>query len=405
MFNIDQIRASFPLIHQGSTQKTPLAYLDNAATTQKPQTVIDRLRAYYESENANIHRGIYELARKATDDYENARTKIKELLNADQSNEIVFTRGTTESINLVAQSFLAPTLQANDEVVVTAMEHHSNLVPWQMICKKHGAKLRIIPINDDGEVLMDEYQQLLNDKTRMVAIVHISNSLGTINPIAEMTHLAKQKGIPVLIDGAQSVSHMPIDVQALDCDFFAFSGHKMYAPTGIGALYGKAAHLNAMEPYQFGGEMIRTVGYEDSTFNTIPHKFEAGTPNIAGAIGLGAAIDFVKQVGLANIHQHMDELLQYGTEKLKGIDGLRLIGTARQKTSIISFLLGDVHPHDMGTILNESGVAIRAGHHCTMPLMRRFEIPGTARASFAMYNTKAEIDQLAEALKKVQAIF
>ncbi|HAS39049.1 MAG TPA: cysteine desulfurase CsdA [Microscillaceae bacterium] len=405
MFQIDQIRTTFPLINQGSQQSPPLAYLDNAATTQKPLEVIQRIQAYYENENANIHRGIYDLARQATDDYEAARQKAKNLLNAAKTEEIIFTRGTTESINLVAQSFLDAQLKAGDEVVITAMEHHSNLVPWQMLCKKRGASLKIIPVNDAGEVILEEYRQMLNDKTRMVALVHISNSLGTINPIVEMTQLAKQKGIPVLIDGAQSVSHMEIDVQALDCDFFAFSGHKMYAPTGIGVLYGKAAHLNAMEPYQYGGEMIRTVGYEESTFNTLPHKFEAGTPNIAGAIGLGAAIDFIQKIGLPHIHQHLDDLLQYATEKLGNIQGLRLIGTAQQKTSIVSFLLDDVHPHDMGTILNESGVAIRAGHHCTMPLMRRFGIPGTARASFAVYNTKAEIDQLAEALKKVQAIF
>ncbi|OJJ22897.1 cysteine sulfinate desulfinase [marine bacterium AO1-C] len=405
MFQIDQIRASFPLIHRGSQQPIPLAYLDNAATTQKPQEVIQRVQTYYENENANIHRGIYDLARQATDDYEAARVKVQNLLNASKTQEIIFTRGTTESINLVAQCFLAPMLKPGDEVVITAMEHHSNLVPWQVLCKKHQAHLKIIPINDAGEVMMEDYRALLNDKTRMVALVHISNSLGTINPIAEMTQLAKQKGIPVLIDGAQSVSHMEIDVQALDCDFFAFSGHKMYAPTGIGVLYGKTARLNAMEPYQYGGEMIRTVSYEDSTFNALPHKFEAGTPNIAGAIGLGTAIDFIQKVGLHNIHQHMDDLLQYATETLQAIEGIRLIGTAQQKTSIVSFLLDDVHPHDMGTILNESGVAIRAGHHCTMPLMRHFEIPGTTRASFAMYNTKAEIDQLAEALKKVQAIF
>jgi len=405
MFQIDQIRAAFPLINRGSQQSTPLAYLDNAATTQKPQEVIQRIQAYYESENANIHRGIYDLARKATDDYEAARLKAKNLLNAAHTKEIIFTRGTTESINLVAQSFLGARLKAGDEVVITAMEHHSNLVPWQVLCKKQGAQLRIVPVNDAGEIILEEYHKMLTDKTRMVALVHISNSLGTMNPIVEMTQLAKQKGIPVLIDGAQSISHIKIDVQALDCDFFAFSGHKMYAPTGIGVLYGKATHLNAMEPYQYGGEMIRTVGYDESTFNTLPHKFEAGTPNIAGAIGLGAAIDFIQKVGLPHIHQHLDELLQYATEKLGEIQGLRLIGTAKQKTSIVSFLLDDVHPHDMGTILNESGVAIRAGHHCTMPLMRRFGIPGTARASFAMYNTKAEIDQLAEALKKVQAIF
>ena len=405
MFQIDQIRSAFPLIEQGSNQPTPLAYLDNAATTQKPREVIQRLQAYYESENANIHRGIYELARQATDDYEATRTKVQHLLNAQKNQEIIFTRGTTESINLVAQCFLAPTLKPGDEVVITAMEHHSNLVPWQILCKKHQAQLKIIPINDDGEIILEAYQQMLTDQTRMVALVHISNSLGTINPIVEMTQLAKKRGIPVLIDGAQSVSHVAIDVQALDCDFFAFSGHKMYAPTGIGVLYGKEAHLNAMEPYQYGGEMIRTVDYEESTFNGLPHKFEAGTPHIAGAIGLGAAIDFIQKIGLDNIHRHMDDLLQYATEKLQTIEGLRLIGTAQQKTSIVSFLLDEVHPHDMGTILNESGVAIRAGHHCTMPLMRRFGIPGTARASFAMYNTRAEIDQLADALKKVQAIF
>jgi cysteine desulfurase/selenocysteine lyase len=303
------------------------------------------------------------------------------------------------------RSFLAPQLQAGDEIVVSAMEHHSNLVPWQILCKECGAHLRVIPINDKGEVLVNEYQQMLSSKTKMVALVHISNTLGTINPIEEMIALAKKQQVPVLVDAAQSVSHQKIDVQALDCDFLAFSGHKMYAPTGIGVLYAKTAHLEAMQPYQYGGEMIRTVSYEQSTFNRLPYKFEAGTPNIAGAIALGAAIDYIQTLGLVNIEAHLQQLLDYATEKLSSINGLRLIGTAAHKSSIISFLLDDVHPHDMGTILNEAGVAIRAGHHCTMPLMQRLRVPGTTRASFAVYNTFAEVDQLAEALLKVQAIF
>lgn len=405
MLNINQIRQDFPLIYQSSQATTPVAYLDNAATTQKPRLVIQRIQEYYETGNANIHRGIYALAQKATQDYENARHKVKEFINAPTSSEIIFTRGTTESINLVAQCFLSLRLKAGDEVVVTGMEHHSNLVPWQVLCKKHGATLRIVPINDDGEVIVSAYEQLLTEKTRLVALVHTSNSLGTINPVEVMTKMAKQQNIPVLIDGAQSVAHQVIDIQALGCDFFAFSGHKMYAPTGIGVLYAKTAHLETMTPYQYGGEMIRTVSYEESTFNRIPHKFEAGTPNIAGAIALSSAIDYIQQLGLSNIQQHLDDLLCYATQQLQAIDGLKVIGTAEHKTSIISFLLDDIHPHDMGTILNEAGVAIRAGHHCTMPLMRHFNIPGTARASFAVYNTLEEVDQLVAAIKKVHNIF
>ncbi|WP_299464237.1 aminotransferase class V-fold PLP-dependent enzyme [uncultured Microscilla sp.] len=405
MINIQKVRADFPLISRGAQKKVPLAYLDNAATTQKPASVINCINTFYETGNANIHRGIYDLAQQATQNYEIARTKVKNLLHAANAHEVVFTRGTTESINLVMQAFLAPQLQPNDEVVVSAMEHHSNLVPWQALCKQCGARLRIVPINDKGEVLLDEYAQMLSEKTKMVALVHISNTLGTVNPIGEMTALAKKQQIPVLIDGAQSVSHRAIDVQALNCDFFVFSGHKMYAPTGIGVLYGKAAHLEAMEPYQYGGEMIQTVTYEQSTFNRIPYKFEAGTPNIAGVIALGAAIDYIQALGLPNIEAHLKQLLEYATQKLSTIDGVKIVGTASDKSSIISFLLDEVHPHDIGTVLNESGVAIRAGHHCTMPLMRRLGVPGTARASFAVYNTLAEVDQLAEALLKVQKIF
>lgn len=405
MLNINQIRQDFPLICQSSQASTPVAYLDNAATTQKPRTVIQRLQEYYETGNANIHRGIYALAQKATQDYENARQQVQAFINASTSSEIIFTRGTTESINLVAQCFLALHLKTGDEVVVTGMEHHSNLVPWQVLCKKHGAVLRIVPVNGAGEVILPAYEQLLTKKTRLVALVHTSNSLGTINPVEVMTKMAKQQNIPVLIDGAQSVAHQAIDVQALDCDFFAFSGHKMYAPTGIGVLYAKVAHLETMTPYQYGGEMIRTVSYENSTFNRIPHKFEAGTPHIAGAIALSSAIDYIQQLGLSDIQDHLDNLLRYATQQLQTIDGLKIIGTAQHKTSIISFLLNDIHPHDMGTILNESGVAIRAGHHCTMPLMRHFDIPGTTRASFAVYNTLEEIDQLVAAIKKAYNIF
>lgn len=405
MINLQEIRANFPLISQSAQQHTPLAYLDNAATTQKPRQVIDCIKTYYEAENANIHRGIYTLAQQATDRYEYARNKVQQFVNAANLQEIVFTRGTTESVNLVMRSFLAPQLQAGDEIVVSAMEHHSNLVPWQILCKERGAHLRVIPINDKGEVLLNEYQQMLSSKTKMVALVHISNTLGTVNPIEEMIGLAKKQQIPVLVDAAQSVSHQKIDVQTLGCDFLAFSGHKMYAPTGIGVLYAKTAHLEAMQPYQYGGEMIRTVSYEQSTFNRLPYKFEAGTPNIAGAIALGTAIDYIQTLGLVNIEAHLKDLLTYATEKLSSINGLRLIGTAAHKSSIVSFLLDDVHPHDMGTILNEAGVAIRAGHHCTMPLMQRLRVPGTTRASFAVYNTLTEIDQLAEALLKVKAIF
>lgn len=405
MIHLQKIRANFPLISQGEQKTTPLAYLDNAATTQKPRQVIDCITAYYEQGNANIHRGIYDLAQQATNHYEAARSKVQAFLNAPSPQEIVFTRGTTESVNLVTRAFLANQLQAGDEVIVSAMEHHSNLVPWQVLCQEQGAHLRIAPINSKGEIELNEYKKMLSRKTKMVALVHISNTLGTVNPIAEMIALAKKQHIPILVDAAQSVSHQKLDVQALDCDFLVFSGHKMYAPTGIGVLYAKATHLEAMQPYQYGGEMIRTVNYEQSSFNRIPYKFEAGTPNIAGAIALGAAIDYIQELGLANIEAHLKQLLNYATEKLSSINGLRIIGTATHKSSIVSFLLADVHPHDMGTILNESGVAIRAGHHCTMPLMQRLKVPGTARASFAVYNTFAEIDQLAKALLKVQSIF
>lgn len=405
MYPIEQIRQDFPILQIKNRQGKPLVYLDNAATTQKPRAVIDRLQAYYAEGNANIHRGIYELAQKATEDYEESRVKIQKFIGAKHAEEIIFVSGTTEGINLVASSFLAPRLKAGDEVMITAMEHHANLVPWQILCQQCQAKLVIIPIDEQGDVNMEIYRQLLNKRTRFVTLVHTSNTLGTINPVEEMIALAKERDIPVLIDGAQSIAHQKIAVQEMNCDFFTFSGHKIYGPTGIGALYVKKELLEKMNPYRYGGEMIRTVSYEKSTFNRVPHKFEAGTPHISGAIGLGAALEYVQKIGIENIKAHLQMLLEYATPKMLAIPGLRIIGQAQQKSSIISFLINEVHPHDIGTILNESGVAIRAGHHCTMPLMHYYEIPGTARASFGLYNNLEDIDKLLEALQEVERIF
>lgn len=395
------IRKDFPLF----SGDRPLIYLDNAATTQKPQSVIDSITNYYNSSNANIHRGAYTLAMKATNAYEAARVKIQQFINAQSEKEIIFTRGTTEAMNLLVTGFARPRLQSGDNLVISGMEHHSNLIPWQMLCQEKGAELRVIPMNEKGELDLAVYEQLLDDRTQLVSVVHISNSLGTINPVEEMIHLAHKKGIPVAVDGAQSVAHQTIDVQKMGCDFFAFSGHKLFGPTGIGALYGKKELLDAMTPYQYGGEMIRTVTYETTTFNQLPYKFEAGTPNIAGAIGLGAAIDYVNEMGMENIQSYTSDLLEYATGKILSVNGLRIIGEAKAKSSIISFTLDPVHPHDIGTILNESNIAIRTGHHCTQTVMQAFKIPGTARASMTIYNTREEIDQLVVALGEVKKIF
>lgn len=397
----ESIRAQFPVFRT----YPDLAYLDNAATTQKPTSVIQAVSAFYESENANIHRGIYQLAAKATDRYEGVRDQVADFIRARERETVIFTRGTTEGINLVAQGFLQPQLQVGDEVLITAMEHHANLVPWQVICAQQGARLRVIPVSDAGELDMDAYTDLLSDRTRMVAAVHISNTLGTVNPIQQLIEQAHAGGIPVLVDAAQSIAHESLDVQALDCDFLVFSGHKMYGPTGVGVLYGKRKHLDAMPPWQYGGDMIRLVSYEKTTFAPLPNKLEAGTPNIAGVAGLGAAIDFLQTLDPAAMRAHLHELSSYARQQLSAIPDLRIIGEAAQYSSIVSFFLAHIHPHDIATFLDHSDIAVRAGHHCTQPLMDRMGIPGTARASFALYNTRAEIDRLVIALNDMIAFF
>ncbi len=397
-------RTDFPIL-KTSVQGKPLVYLDNAATTQKPQTVIDAESEYYANCNANVHRGVHTLSMHATDAYEAARVKVQYLINAARPDEIVFVRGTTEAINLVAQSYGHSRLRAGDEIILSQMEHHSNIVPWQMLCQQTGANLRVIPVNDSGELELELYEALLNERTRVVAVTHVSNSLGTINPVKSVIDLAHQRGVPVLLDGAQAIAHLPVDVQALNCDFYAFSAHKLYGPTGVGVLYGKAAILEGMPAYQGGGDMIRSVSFEETTYNILPYKFEAGTPNIAGVIGLGAAIDYVSSIGFDALVSHEQALLSYATPLLAAIPGLRIIGNAREKTGILSFVLEGVHPHDIGTILDREGVAIRTGHHCTMPLMERFGVPATARASFALYNTRQEVDTLVAAVYKAQEVF
>ena len=397
------IRQHFPILRQRVHGK-PLVYLDNAATTQKPQSVIERLVRYYAEENANVHRGVHTLSERSTEAYERARETVRRLLNAADSREIVFVRGTTEGINLVAQTFGRARVGRGDEILVSTMEHHSNIVPWQILCEEKQATLRVIPITDSGELRLDEYERLLSDRTRLVSVVHVSNALGTINPVAEIVRIAHARGIPVVVDGAQAVAHMKVDVQALDCDFYAFSGHKMLGPMGIGGLYGKRSLLEAMPPYQSGGDMISSVTFERTTYNVLPHKFEAGTPNVAGAVGLAAAVDYLTAVGFDRIAAHEHELLAYGTEALSRVPGLRLTGTAAEKAGILSFVLDDVHPHDIGTILDRQGVAVRTGHHCCQPLMHRLGVPATARASLALYNTRDDIDVLAGALRKVREV-
>ena len=403
-FNIDRVRADFPILEQ-QVHDLPLVYLDNAATTQKPRAVIDAISNYYLSYNANIHRGVHQLSQSATDAYEAARKGVQTFLNAEDAKEIIFVRGATEAINLVAQTYGRQHVNAGDEIVVTAMEHHSNIVPWQMLCEEKGAHLRVAPINDAGELLLDEFEALLNAKTKLVSVVHTSNVLGTVNPVGRIVEMAHAKGIPVLVDGAQAVPHGGVDVRALDCDFYAFSGHKIYGPTGIGVLYGKRALLEAMPPYQGGGDMIRSVTFEKTIYNQLPYKFEAGTPDIAGVVGLGAAIEYVNGIGLSDIVAHEEDLLAYGTEALSAIPGLTLIGTAKEKVSVLSFVLEGIHPNDIGTILDRQGIAIRTGHHCAQPLMQRFCIPATARASLAVYNTAQEIDALVAGIHKVKEVF
>jgi cysteine desulfurase/selenocysteine lyase len=403
-FDVDGLRRDFPILGRAVRNKA-LVYLDNAATTQKPRSVIDAVSRFDEEENANIHRGVHFLSQQATYVYERARGRIAHFLNAQDSAEIVFLRGTTEAINLVAHSFGRPRIGSGDEIILTEMEHHSNIVPWQMLREETGAVLQVVPVDDDGVLVLDEYERLLTERTRLVAVTHASNALGTINDIAEITRLAHAKGIPVLVDGAQGAPHLPVDVRELDCDFYAFSGHKIFGPTGIGVLYGKRALLESMAPYQAGGSMIQSVTFDKTTFAELPNKYEAGTPNIAGAIGLEAAIDYVTALGLDRIAAHEKQLLDYATQQLTTIAGLRIIGNAAEKVGVVSFVMEQAHPHDIGTILDTEGVAIRTGHHCAQPLMQRFGVPATARASFAFYNTTAEIDVLVAGLRKVQEVF
>jgi cysteine desulfurase / selenocysteine lyase len=403
-FDIKKIRQDFPNLDMDVRGKR-LVYLDNAATTFKPKAVINAVNEHYSKGVANVHRGVHYLSEQATEDYEQARVKIQKFLNAAKPSEIIYTRGTTESINLVAQSYGRATLKAGDEIIISAIEHHSNIVPWQILCQQTGAVLKIIPINQQGEIIFDEYLKLLSPKTRIVSVVYISNSLGTINPVKDIIAAAHKAGAVVVIDAAQAVSHSRIDVQALDCDFLAFSGHKLFGPTGIGVLYGKEKLLEKMPPYQGGGDMISSVTFEKTTYNVLPYKFEAGTPDIAGAIGLGAAVDYVESVGFEGIGEYKKDLLEYGTKVLLTVPGLRLIGTAKNKASILSFVLPDIHPHDLGTIVDAEGVAIRTGHHCTQPVMKFFNIPATARASLAIYNTKEELDALVKAIYKAKEVF
>jgi cysteine desulfurase/selenocysteine lyase len=398
-FDVEQIRRQFPILEREVKGK-PLVYFDNAATTQKPQAVIDALTDYYQNYNANIHRGIHSLAEEATAAYEATRDTVQQFINAQQREEIIFTRGVTESINLVAYTWARTNLKSGDEIIISGMEHHSNIVPWQLIAEMTGAILKVIPVDESGELIMGEYYKLLNEKVKLVSVVHASNSLGTINPVKEIIDAAHKIGAIVMLDGAQSTVHLDIDVQELDCDFFAISSHKVYGPTGIGVLYGKRALLEAMPPFMGGGEMIKDVTFEKTTWNELPYKFEAGTPNIADTVALKAAIEFVQRIGKKQIRLHEEQLLRYATEQLQSIDGIRLIGTAKQKVSVASFVVEGVHPQDLGILLDNQGVAVRTGHHCTQPLMNRFGIPGTTRASFAMYNTKEEIDVMIAGLHK-----
>lgn len=402
-FDVEQIRNDFPIFRE-RIHGHPLVYLDNAATSQKPEVVIEAIAHYYRHENANIHRGVHLLSQLATEHYETARTRVQSFLHAAEAREIVFVRGATEGINLVAQTYGRAHVGRGDDVVITAMEHHSNIVPWQMLCDEKGANLRVIPINDRGELQLDELGMLLGTRTKFMAIAHISNALGTINPVKRLIGMAHANNIPVLVDGAQAVPHLSVNVQDLDCDFYVFSGHKVYGPTGIGVLYAKAALLEAMPPYQGGGDMIRSVTFEKTLYNAIPHKFEAGTPDIAGVIGLDTAIEYIENIGMSAIHAHEHELLAYATERIGDIPAVRLVGTARQKAGVLSFVMEGIHPHDIGTILDMEGIAVRTGHHCAQPVMDRFGIPATVRASFGLYNTKEEIDALVRGIEKVRGI-
>ena len=394
---LNKIRDEFPILDQ-KINGEDLIYLDNAASTQKPKSVINAIKDYYENDHSNVHRGVHTLSVRATEAYENARVKVAEFLNSPNVHQIIFTKGTTDSINLIASS-VTNLVQKDDEILITSMEHHSNIVPWQELCKRTGAVLKVIPINKNGELLIDEYANMISSRTKIISIVHLSNTLGTINPIEDIIEIAKSYDVITVIDGAQAAGHLPIDVQKLDCDFYLFSGHKIYGPTGIGVLYGKENILNEINPYQFGGEMILKVTFEETTYNDLPHKFEAGTPNIAGAVGIGASIDFINGLDRDLAHQHEMSLHDYALEKLEEIEGVRIIGNASNKSAIISFVIDGLHPHDIGTIINQKGIAVRTGHHCTMPLMDFYSIPGTVRASFSIYNNHSEVDKLIDAIK------
>jgi cysteine desulfurase/selenocysteine lyase len=403
-WNVESVRKDFPVLHQTVNGK-PLVYLDNAASSQVPQVVIERGTLYLREEHSNIHRGVHYLSQKATTAYEGAREKVKRFVNARESKECIFVRGATEGINLVMHGYGRKFIKEGDEIIISAMEHHSNIVPWQMLCEEKGAKLRVIPMNDAGELIIDEYEALFNDRTRFVSVTHISNALGTVNPIKEMIATAHKHGVPVMIDGAQAAQHIKVDVQDLDCDFYTFSGHKMFAPTGSGIVYGKKELLEKMNPFMGGGDMIRSVTFEKTTYAGLPNKFEAGTPAIASQIGLGAAIDYLNSIDRDAAVEWEKELLDYATERIGAIEGVRIIGTAKEKTSVLSFVIDDIHPHDIGTVLDQEGIAVRAGHHCAQPVMQRFNIPATARASFTFYNTKEEVDVLANAIEKVIEVF
>ena len=393
----ERIREEFPILDQ-KINGEDLIYLDNAASTQKPKAVINAIKDYYENDHSNVHRGVHTLSVRATEAYENARVKVTEFLNSPNNHQIIFTKGTTDSINLIATS-ITSLINENDEILITAMEHHSNIVPWQELCKRTGAVLKIIPINENGEILFDDYKDMISAKTRLISVVHLSNTLGTINPIEDIIKIAKLHDVITVIDGAQAAGHLPIDVQQLDCDFYLFSGHKIFGPTGIGVLYGKEEILNRIDPYQYGGEMILKVTFEETTYNSLPHKFEAGTPNIAGAVGIGASIDFINSLDRDLCHEYEMSLHDYALNQLEQIDGIRIIGKSSHKSAIISFVIDGMHPHDIGTIINQKGIAVRTGHHCTMPLMDFYEIPGTVRASFSIYNNHSEIDKLIDAIK------
>ena len=404
LFNINKIRADFPILNV-QVEGKPLVYLDNAASAQMPQQVIDRLVRYQSTQHANIHRAVHYLSELATAEYDEARRKVQRFINAGEEREVIFTSGTTEAINLVMHGYGRQFIGAGDEIIISTLEHHSNIVPWQMLAEERGAKIRVVPINDAGELQLDAYMNLFNERTKFVSLIHVSNALGTINPIKKMIAYAHSRGVPVLVDGAQAVPHMKVDVQDLDCDFYAFSGHKLCGPTGIGILYGKAALLERMQPFKGGGDMILSVTFENTTYNTIPYKFEAGTPPIAAAIGLGAALDYLSAIGMENIAVHEHALLQYATEQVSQIPGVRIVGTARDKASVLSFVMEHIHPHDVGTLLNQEGIAVRTGHHCAQPVMQRMGIPATSRASFAFYNTRAEVDALVAGIRMVQKIF